>query len=134
MTDFGNTSFAIKGVVPSVFLHRCIKEFPSIGFGYSPFGKNNIINIANTDQEELERINRETTGGEMLKLTYLPAGTKVKIKLRTEDGKRLMDLVKTGEHLKQIIRFDEDEIAKKSFTFYELSVDDEIIVQKSGLE
>ncbi len=126
--DFDNIKTA------SVSFNNDLVEYPNIYFQYPPFFKlkDNVINITNIDPEGVERANARSSKIETISKSSLPTGTKVKLKLRTDAHKALVNYMESGAHLEELPQGGHDR--RRWVNFYELSVNDEITVQKYGLK
>ena len=124
-----------RGTFTSVGLHGGLVEFPNIYFRNSGVGfsilADHIVNITDIEPEKREALNLKYNNGiKSKKMQWFPEGTKVKLKIRTKDYEDLKSYMATGEHLIN----KEGDFLRRTIRFYELSINDEIIIQKFGLK
>ena len=110
-----------------------LEEFPNIYFRYyngsfSPL-KDKIINIKNSDAQKVEELNKKYKG-KSEKFHRFPKGTKVKIKIRIKDYEDLKEFMKSEDYL---TNNRENFNLRNSIKIYEFAVNDEVILQKIGL-
>ena len=119
--------------LPGIYIDE-LAEFPNITFGYANRQfRDKIVNIPNTNPEKVAERNKRQQGKfETLKIAELPVGTKIKLRVRTNELGALNEFMKSGEHLIELRKGEYDQ--RRSIKFYELSIDDKIIFQKFGLK
>lgn len=122
-----------SSLVPFISLHGGIEEYPGIMFNYEMYGlASEIINIKAPLPEESHKKQRVKPGSSSDEVSYtLVKGTKVKIKVRPDDLKRAEVFIADNKNRSLT---DQPHNHDRFINFYELAVDDEIIVQKKGLQ
>ncbi len=95
-----------------------LKEFPNITFDlpWDLYLKSEMVNIPWNESD---------------KITY-PEGSKVKLKIRTDDYQQLMALIESGENLKTLPTGKLDR--RRIVSFYEFEINDEVIIRKFGIK
>lgn len=103
-----------------------LEAYPNIHFQYQNNNrrhhlKDEIINLRTDDYDKDKNLEKKH---------HLAAGSKIKIKIRPSDYENLQFYINSGQHLKKENKRD----PQRKITFYELSVNDEILLQKFGIK